>query len=158
MRNSFKNKLSALIFSALLPLAAGAADGLPGATVTPEAKAAGPTAEQRTARMEQKCKEDPVRCKEMKEKMEKRRAECKANPQKCHADNKAQAEQRFKRADADGNGTISRAEAQQRSPRLARNFDRFDANKDSQLTREEMAAARKAFFERRKSRSETTKI
>ncbi len=110
------------------------------------------------ASMEQKCKEDPVRCKAMKEKMEKRRAECKANPEKCQADKKAQAEQRFKRADADGNGTISRAEAQQSSPRLARNFDRFDANKDGHLTLEEMAAARKVFFERRKSRTEATKI
>ena len=136
MKNSFKNKLLALIFSALLPLAAGAADGLPGATVKPEAKAAGPTAEQRKARMEQ----------------------CKANPEKCQADKKAQAEQHFKRADADGNGMISRAEAQQSSPRLARNFERFDADKDGHLTREEMAAARKAFFERRQARSEATKI
>ncbi len=177
MKNAFKNKLLALIFSALLPLAAGAADGLPGATVKPETKAAaGPTAEQRKARMEQckadpakceaerkaryeqMCKENPARCKEMKERHEKRMAECKANPEKCHADKKAQAEQRFKRADADGNGTISRAEAQQSSPRLARNFERFDANKDGQLTLEEMAAARKVFFERRQSRTEATNI
>jgi len=29
-------------------------------------------------------------------------------------------------------------------PRLVRHFDRIDANKDGQLSREEMAAARKA--------------
>ena len=61
-----------------------------------------------------------------------------------------QFEQRFKRADTNGDGAISRAEAQTSLPRLARHFERVDANKDGQVTREEMAAARKVRFERRK--------
>ncbi len=217
LKNTIKNKLLAVIFAALLPLTAGAADGLPGATVKPEGKAmSGPSAEEQKARMEQckanpekcraerqsrreqmckdnparckemkdrqekrmaeckanpekcradkkarfeqMCKDNPARCKEMKENMEKRRAECKTNPEKCRADKKAQFEQRFKRADADGNGMISRAEAAKSLPRLARRFERFDTNKDGQVTVDEIAAARKAKFERRKPRPEAGKI
>ena len=176
MKNTIKNKLLAVIFAALLPLAAGAADGLPGATVKPLGKGYAPSAEERKARMEQckadpakceaerkarfeqMCKDNPARCKEMQERREKRRAECKANPEKCRADKKAQFEQRFKRADADGNGAISRAEAQKSMPRLARHFDRIDADKDGQVMREEIAAVRKTMFERRKPRPDAGKI
>ena len=86
--------------------------------------------------------------------MENRSAECNANPQKCQADREARFEQRFKRADTDGNGVISRAEAEKHMPRLARHFDRVDANRDGQITREEMASVRKALFEQRQRRSE----
>ena len=181
LKNTIKNKLLAIIFAALLPLTAGAADGLPGATVKPEGKAmSGPSAEEHKARMEQckanpekcraeresrreqMCKDNPSRCKEMKDRQEKRMAECKANPEKCRAEKKAHFEQRFKRADTDGDGRISRAEAEIAMPRLARHFDRIDANKDGQVTFDEIAAARKAFFEQRRghrhARSEPTKI
>ena len=149
MKNSFKNNILALSLALLLPLAAVAAEGPAG-----KADGKGPSAEERKARMEyckanpekcraekkarmeQMCKDNPERCKEMKEKMDQRRAE-----------KKAQFEQRFKGADADGNGTISQAEAQKSLPRLARRFDQLDANKDGQISREEIAAARKARFD-----------
>ena len=131
MKNSFKNNILALSLALLLPLAAVAAEGPAG-----KADGKGPSAEERKARMEQMCKDNPERCKEMKEKMDQRRAE-----------KKAQFEQRFKGADADGSGTISQAEAQKSLPRLARRFDQLDANKDGQISREEIAAARKARFD-----------
>ena len=118
----------------MVPLAAMAADGSPGATGKPDGK--GPSAEERKARIEQ----------------------CKANPEKCRAEKKAKFEQRFKLADADGNGMISRAEAAKNLPRLARKFERFDTNKDGQVTVDEIAAVRKAKFERRKPRPEAGKI
>ena len=160
------HKWLVLLAAALFPMAAMAAEGLPGATVKPDGK--GMTAEERKAHMEackanpekcraerqaqfeKRCAANPERCKEMKAKMAKRMEECKANPEKCRAEHQAKFDERFKKADADGNGAISRAEAEKAMPRLARHFDRIDANKDGQVTREEMAAARKAFFEQRK--------
>ena len=170
-----KHKWLVLMAAALIPLGTMAADGLPGATVKPEGK--GPSAEERKARIEackadpekcrverraqfeKRCAENPERCKEFKAKMAKRMEECKANPEKCRAERAAAFEQRFKRADADGNGMISRAEADKAMPRLARHFDRIDVNKDGQITLEEMAAARKARFEQRKrNKPEPSKI
>lgn len=49
----------------------------------------------------------------------------------------------LKRADADGNGTLSRAEVEKSMPRMAKKFDQIDANKDGQLSRDEMKAWRK---------------
>jgi len=46
----------------------------------------------------------------------------------------------LKKLDTDGDGRISRAEAQA-APRLAANFDAIDANKDGFITTEELAAA-----------------
>jgi hypothetical protein len=161
-----KHKWLVLVAAALFPMAVMAAEGLPGATIQPEGK--GPTAEQRQARreackadpekcraerrahFEKRCAANPERCKEMKAKFAKRMEECKANPDKCRAERAAAFDKRFKSADADGNGMISRAEAEKAMPRLVRHFDRLDANKDGQVTRDEMAAARKAHFEHRK--------
>jgi hypothetical protein len=161
-----KHKWLVLVAAALIPMGAMAAEGLPGATVRSEGK--GPTAEEHKARMEackanpekcraerqamfeKRCAANPERCNEMKAKFAKRMEECKANPEKCRAERQARFEGRFKNADADGNGMISRAEAEKGMPRLARHFDRIDANKDGQVTSEEMAAARKAHFEQRK--------
>ena len=156
------------MFAALLPLAAVAADGASGK---------GPSAEERRARMEacnanpekcraereavraQLCKDNPLRCKEIEDRREKRMAECKADPEKCRvmkekmeqrrAEKKAHFEQRFKHADSDGDGRISRAEAEQTMPRLGRHFERIDANKDGYVAVDEIFAARKAFFEQR---------
>ena len=47
--------------------------------------------------------------------------------------------ERLKQADVDGNGLISREEAKA-LPRLARHFDEIDANRDGQLSKEEMHA------------------
>ena len=49
----------------------------------------------------------------------------------------------FKKADADGNSALSRAEVEKSMPRLARKFDQLDANKDGQLSRDEMKAGKK---------------
>jgi len=168
MKNLFKIKYLHFLFAALVPFAAIAADGpADGKRLSPEqrqARIAECKADpekcraERQARQAQWCKANPERCKEMQARVEKRMAECKANPEKCRAERQARFEQRFKLADADGDGTISRAEAEKAMPRLVRHFDRFDANKDGRVTREEMAAVRKAHFEHRKRRVETPRI
>ena len=56
----------------------------------------------------------------------------------------ARAAERFKHADANGDGMISRAEAGKNAPRLAQKFDAIDANKDGQLTQDELRAYREA--------------
>jgi Ca2+-binding EF-hand superfamily protein len=48
----------------------------------------------------------------------------------------------WKKADADGDGALSRAEVDAaKMPRLMRDFDKLDKNKDGKLSQEEMAAA-----------------
>jgi hypothetical protein len=49
----------------------------------------------------------------------------------------------FKKADADGTGTLSRAEVDRFMPRLAEKFDQIDTNKDGQLSRDEVNAWKK---------------
>lgn len=56
------------------------------------------------------------------------------------AERKAEMERRFKAADKDGDGHISRAEAEASMPKVAKRFDVLDANKDGKLTREELAS------------------
>ena len=60
-----------------------------------------------------------------------------------HADMKARGEERWKAADTDGNGNLSRAEATASSSWVGDRFDKLDANADGELTREEMHAARR---------------
>ena len=60
------------------------------------------------------------------------------------ADRQAKAAERFKHADTDGDGAISRGEAGKNAPRLAQKFDAIDANKDGQLTQDELRAYREA--------------
>lgn len=55
----------------------------------------------------------------------------------------ATAGKRFAKLDSNGDGVISRTEAQA-APKLAAKFDAVDSNKDGVLTREEFAAWRKA--------------
>jgi hypothetical protein len=55
----------------------------------------------------------------------------------------ARAEARFVEADKDRDGRLDKVEAQALGERLARNFDRVDADSDGELTREEMAQARR---------------
>lgn len=49
----------------------------------------------------------------------------------------------FRRADADGSGMLSRAEAERAAPAIARNFDAIDADRDGQISAEEMRALRR---------------
>jgi len=100
--------------------------------------------QERVAQREKMCAQNPEKCKEMKARMEQRRAQCQADPEKCRKEHQARADERFRKADTDNNGALSRDEAEKGNPRLARHFDAIDANKDGQLSREELDAARKA--------------
>ena len=55
----------------------------------------------------------------------------------------------FRRADADGDGALTRAETETGLPRLAAKFDRIDSNRDERLTPEEL---RQYFDARRAAR------
>ena len=50
--------------------------------------------------------------------------------------------ERFSKADADGNGALSRLEAEKSMPGLAREFDAIDANRDGHATPREIMAWR----------------
>lgn len=50
--------------------------------------------------------------------------------------------ERFKAADTDGNGKLSKEEVSAAMPALAPRFDSLDTDKDGQLSGEEMRAAR----------------
>ena len=56
----------------------------------------------------------------------------------------ARLAEQFTRADADGNGVLSRAEAERAAPLLAKQFDAIDANRDGQISPEEIRAFRRA--------------
>jgi Ca2+-binding EF-hand superfamily protein len=64
------------------------------------------------------------------------------------AEMQARGEERWKAVDTDGNGSVSRAEAEASTSWVAGQFDKLDADKDGQLTRDEMKAARKEGHER----------
>ncbi|MFN0160402.1 MAG: hypothetical protein ACKVQQ_04170 [Burkholderiales bacterium] len=58
---------------------------------------------------------------------------------------KAERQARFKAADTNGDGALSRAEVDAAGLKgLARRFDTIDGNKDGRVTREEMRTARQA--------------
>lgn len=106
---------------------------------------------ERRARFEQRCKGNEEKCKEIRA----RREQCRANPEECRAKRQARFNERFKQADADGDGALSRAEAEKGMRRLARRFDAIDANQDGLVTREELEAARKAHGARRHKNRES---
>jgi len=58
----------------------------------------------------------------------------------------------FRRADADGDGALTRAEAEEALPRLGAKFDRIDANRDERLTADEL---RRYFDARRAARGKS---
>jgi len=85
--------------------------------------------------------------------------QCEGDAEKCRAEMQARMEEHFKewfkKADRDGNGSLSKAEAGQGMPMLARDFDEIDANKDGQITLEEFEAYnRKKMDEFAKQREE----
>lgn len=51
---------------------------------------------------------------------------------------KDRAASRWQAADKDGDGALSRSEAEAGTPMLFRRFDQFDKNKDGRITRDEM--------------------
>lgn len=64
------------------------------------------------------------------------------NARKLRADGyRAAFDARYKKADLNGDGMLSREEATTGMPRLSRTFDRFDGNKDGQLTTAEIQTA-----------------
>jgi Ca2+-binding EF-hand superfamily protein len=54
---------------------------------------------------------------------------------------KARFAERFKQADADGDGALSRAEAEKSMPRIVKHFDQIDANHDGKITLDEITAS-----------------
>jgi len=64
----------------------------------------------------------------------------------------ARLAEQFRRADADGNGMVSRAEAERAAPLLAKQFDAIDANRDGQISAEEIRAFRRAGRSERRAR------
>jgi Ca2+-binding EF-hand superfamily protein len=53
----------------------------------------------------------------------------------------AQFEERFKAADKDGDGALTKTEAEAgKLQHIAQHFDKIDANKDGKVTREELRA------------------
>lgn len=202
MKTLFLSATTAILLTCAFPVLA--ADGLPGATVRPEAAK---SQVDRKARYEELCKADPEKCREMQARreqcradpekcraemqakrearqaqckanpekckaemqarreqwckanpeqcreMQARREQCKANPEKCRAEMQARGQERFKKADANGDGRLTREEAQKGMPMVARHFDQIDANKDGVVTMEELQAARKARSESRKGKS-----
>jgi Ca2+-binding EF-hand superfamily protein len=58
----------------------------------------------------------------------------------------------FRKADADHNGMLSRAEVQRGVPWLAKHFDAIDVNRDGQITPDEIRAWRRRARGQRKAR------
>jgi Ca2+-binding EF-hand superfamily protein len=65
-------------------------------------------------------------------------AEMEAYRATVRAEARARAQERWTAADKDGDGALSREEAQASMPRMAQNFDEFDANGDGRLERSEL--------------------
>ena len=67
--------------------------------------------------------------------------EMNAHRERMRAEKRVRAEQRWKEADKDGDGLISRDEAAA-MPRMSEHFDRLDADTDGRVSREEMRQLR----------------
>jgi Ca2+-binding EF-hand superfamily protein len=65
-------------------------------------------------------------------------AEVNAHREKMRTEMRAKAEERWKAADKDGDGSLSRAEAEASMPHMAERFEKFDANGDGMVSRDEM--------------------
>jgi Ca2+-binding EF-hand superfamily protein len=87
-------------------------------------------------------KDGKLTLEEMRSAMHARMAQCKQDPDRCRAAMKERFEAAWKRADTDDDGMLSKAEAEQGMPRLARLFDQVDTDRDGRITLAEMDAAR----------------
>ena len=67
--------------------------------------------------------------------------ELRAHHQAMRAQHEAKRAERWKKVDTDGDGRISKAEAQANAPRMFEHFDQIDTNKDGFISQEEMKAA-----------------
>jgi hypothetical protein len=65
-------------------------------------------------------------------------AERNAHRELMRSEMRERAEERWKAADADGDGALSRQEAQQSMPGIAERFEKFDGNGDGKIARDEM--------------------
>jgi len=63
-------------------------------------------------------------------------------------------QERLKKADGNGDGAISREEANRSMPGVARHFDRIDTDGDGSITRDEMKAAREKLRDMRQQRQD----
>ena len=84
----------------LLALCAGLsapslAQGLPGADVRP-GTAAPPARDAMKGRMQERCRDNPQQCEEIKAKRHERREQCRANPGQCREEKKARRDERCK--------------------------------------------------------------
>jgi hypothetical protein len=64
--------------------------------------------------------------------------EMNAHREKMRVEMRAKAEQRWTEADKDGDGALTREEAQASMPGLAERFEQFDSNSDGKIARDEM--------------------
>ena len=85
--------LMALLAAFTLITPAALAQGLPGASVDPDAKAKSAERDAQKGNFAQRCKDNPQQCEEMKAKMKAHREQCKADPQKCAAERNARREE-----------------------------------------------------------------
>lgn len=67
-------------------------------------------------------------------------ADARGDREAMRAEWRAKADARFAEADKDGDGQLDRIEVQGGFERLARHFDRIDANSDGELSRDELKA------------------
>jgi len=75
-------------------------------------------------------------------------AEMNTHREQMRAEKRVRAEERWKAADQDGDGVISRDEAAS-MPRMAQHFDRLDADTDGRVSREEMRQSRERYQQQR---------
>ena len=94
----------------------------------------------------------PPAATETRETRERRAAPTPEQMEKRRAEMKQRFEAEFKKADSDGDGALSKAEAEKSMPRLAKDFDAIDTNKDGKLTQDEIRTHMEArMAERHKS-------
>jgi hypothetical protein len=75
--------------------------------------------------------------------------EMNAHRERIRAEQRVRAEARWKDADKDGDGLISRDESAA-MPRMSEHFDRLDADTDGRVSREEMRQSRDRYQQQRK--------